>query len=161
MRERWARRSGDMSSPIYAPSSGGANGGQGAGGQGGSSGAAGASIENCLTASVSLPGLPSLAGIAPLPKNVAHYAAQSGAVNPAAQSGASKAPALDGVQKSAFPNIADATDPSYSFSATLTQSGGATYSADGTYNSVAGTCSFAFAGAQSASEASYTLTVEL
>ena len=153
--------SGDMSSPIYAPSSGGANGGQGAGGQGGSSGAAGASIENCLTASVSLPGLPSLAGIAPLPKNVAHYAAQSGAVNPAAQSGASKAPALDGVQKSAFPNIADATDPSYSFSATLTQSGGATYSADGTYNSVAGTCSFAFAGAQSASEASYTLTVEL
>ena len=160
----------DVSSRIVLipEAQGHSNGGQGAGGQGGSSGAAGASIENCLTASVSLPGLPSLAGIAPVPKNVARYAAQSGAVTPAAQSGADNAAcsadqdsALDGVQKSAFPNIADATDPSYSFSATLTQSGGATYSADGTYNSVAGTCSFAFAGAQSASEASYTLTVEL
>ena len=161
----------DVSSRIVLipEAQGHSNGGQGAGGQGGSSDAAGASsIENCLTASVSLPGLPSLAGIAPLPKNVARYAAQSGAVNPAAQSGADNAAysadqdsALDGVQKSAFPNIADAADPSYSFSATLTQSGGATYSADGTYNSVAGTCSFAFAGAQSASEASYTLTVSL
>ena len=163
----------DVSSRIVLipEAHGHSNGGQGAGGQGGSSGAAGASsIENCLTASVSLPGLPSLAGIAPVPKNVARYAAQSGAVNPAAQSGASdpaaqsgasKAPALDGVQKSAFPNIAAATDPSYSFSATLAQSGGATYSADGTYDTVTGTCSFAFAGARSAAEASYTLTVEL
>ena len=158
----------DVSSRIVLipEAQGHSNGGQSAGG---SSGAAGASsIENCLTASVSLPGLPSLAGIAPLPKNVAHYAAQSGAINPAAQSGADNAAcsadqdsALDGVQKSAFPNIADAAGTAYSFSATLTQSGGATYSADGTYNSVAGTCSFAFAGAQSASEASYTLTVEL
>ena len=160
---------GDMSSPAYAPSSGGADGGQGAGGQGVAD-AAGASMENCLTASVSLPGLPSLAGIAPLPKNVAHYAAQSGAVNPAAQSGASdpaaqsgasKAPALDGVQKSAFPNIADAAGTAYSFSATLTQSGGATYSADGTYDGVTATCSFAFAGAKSSSAQDYTLTVKL
>ena len=98
----------------------------------------GASIENCLTASVSLPGLPSLAGIAPVPKNVAQN-----------------------ISKSAFPNIADATDPSYSFSATLAQSGGATYSADGTYDSVTGICSFAFAGAKSASEANYTITVSL
>ncbi len=128
---------GDMSSPAYAPSSGGADGGQGAGGQGVAD-AAGASVENCLTASVSLPGLPSLAGIAPVPKNVAQN-----------------------ISKSAFPNIADAVDPSYSFSATLTQSGGATYSADGTYDTVTGTCSFAFAGARSAAEASYTLTVEL
>ena len=132
----------DVSSRIVLipEAQGHSNGGQGAGGQGGSSGAAGASIENCLTASVSLPGLPSLAGIAPLPKNVAQN-----------------------ISKSAFPNIAAATDPSYSFSATLAQTGagGATYSADGTYNSVTGTCSFAFAGAQSASEASYTLTVEL
>lgn len=97
-----------------------------------------AQVTNCLTASVSLPGLPSLAGIAPVPKNVAQN-----------------------ISKSAFPNIADATDPAYSFSATLTQSGGATYSADGTYDSVTGTCSFAFAGARSASEASYTLTVSL
>ena len=125
---------GDMSSPAYAPSSGGANGGQSAGGS------SGASVENCLTASVSLPGLPSLAGIAPVPKNVAQN-----------------------ISKSAFPNIADATAPAYSFSATLAQTGagGATYSADGTYDSVTGTCSFVFAGAKSAAEASYTLTVNL
>ncbi len=130
---------GDMSSPAYAPSSGGANGGQGAGGQGVAD-AAGASVENCLTANVSLPNLPTLSGNAPIPKNVAQN-----------------------ISKSAFPNIADATDPSYSFSATLAQTGagGATYSADGTYDSVTGTCSFAFAGAQSASAASYTLTVSL
>ncbi|MBQ7619581.1 MAG: hypothetical protein IJS51_05565, partial [Treponema sp.] len=125
---------GDMSSPAYAPSSGGANGGQSAGGS------SGASVDNCLTASVSLPGLPSLAGIAPVPKNVAQN-----------------------ISKSAFPNIADATAPAYSFSATLAQTGagGATYSADGTYDSVTGTCSFVFAGAKSAAEASYTLTVNL
>lgn len=107
---------------------------------GGVSGGPAAQVTNCLTASVSLPGLPSLAGIAPVPKNVAQN-----------------------VSKSAFPNIADAVNTAYSFSATLAQTGagGATYSADGTYNSVAGTCSFAFAGAQSASEASYTLTVSL
>ena len=131
--------SGDVSSPIYAPSNGGANGGQSAGGQGVAD-AAGASVDNCLTASVSLPGLPSLAGIAPVPKNVAQN-----------------------ISKSAFPNIAAATDPSYSFSATLAQTGagGATYSADGTYDTVTGTCSFAFAGAKSAAAASYTLTVNL
>ena len=133
----------DVSSRIVLipEAQGHSNGGQGAGGQGGSSGAAGASsIENCLTASVSLPGLPSLAGIAPLPKNVAQN-----------------------ISKSAFPNIADATGTAYSFSATLSQSGtgGATYSADGTYDGVTGKCSFSFAGAQSASEQSYTLTVEL
>ena len=149
----------DVSSRIvFIPEAQGhSNGGQSAGGS------SGASIENCLTASVSLPGLPSLAGIAPLPKNVARYAAQSGASDPAAQSGANQDSALDGVQKSAFPNIADATAPAYSFSATLAQTGagGATYSADGTYNSVTGTCSFVFAGAQSAAAASYTLTVNL
>lgn len=154
----------DVSSRIVLipEAQGHSNGGQGAGGQGVAD-AAGASVENCLTASVSLPGLPSLAGIAPLPKNVARYAAQSGASDPAAQSGANQDSALDGVQKSAFPNIADATAPAYSFSATLAQTGagGATYSADGTYNSVTGTCSFVFAGAQSAAEASYTLTVSL
>ena len=126
----------------------GPSGGQTAGGQ--------ATVEGALTASVRLPGLPSLAGIAPLSDNAARYAGLSTA--PASNDSAQ---ASDGISKSAFPNIAAATDPSYSFSATLTQSGGATYSADGTYNSVAGTCSFAFAGAQSASEASYTLTVEL
>ena len=105
---------------------------------GGVSGGPAAQVTNYLTASVSLPGLPSLAGIAPVPKNVAQN-----------------------ISKSAFPNIADVTDPSYSFSATLAQSGGATYTADGTYDSITGTCSFAFAGAQSASEASYTLTVSL
>jgi hypothetical protein len=128
---------GDMSSPAYAPSSGGANGGQGASGQGVAD-AAGASVENCLTASVSLPGLPSLAGIAPVPKNVAQN-----------------------ISKSAFPNIADATDTAYSFEATLAIDGGATYTADGTYDSVTATCSFVFAGAKSAAEASYTLTVNL
>ncbi|MBR3543919.1 MAG: SUMF1/EgtB/PvdO family nonheme iron enzyme [Treponema sp.] len=153
----------DVSSRIVLipEAQGHSNGGQSAGG---SSGAAGASsIENCLTASVSLPGLPSLAGIAPLPKNVARYAAQSGASDPAAQSGASQDSALDGVQKSAFPNIADAANTAYSFSATLAQTGagGATYSADGTYNSVTGPCSFVFAGAKSAAAASYTLTVNL
>ena len=125
---------GDMSSPAYAPSSGGANGGQGV------ADAAGASVENCLTASVSLPGLPSLAGIAPVPKNVAQN-----------------------ISKSAFPNIADAANTAYSFSATLAQTGagGATYSADGTYDSVTATCSFAFAGAKSSSAQDYTLTVNL
>lgn len=69
----------------------------------------------------------------------------------------------NGVQKSAFPDIADAAGTAYSFSATLAQSGagGATYTADGTYDSVTGKCSFSFAGAKSASEQSYTLTVEL
>ena len=153
----------DVSSRIVLipEAQGHSNGGQSAGG---SSGAAGASsIENCLTASVSLPGLPSLAGIAPLPKNVARYAAQSGASDPAAQSVANQDSALDGVQKSAFPNIADAANTAYSFSATLAQTGagGATYSADGTYDSVTGTCSFVFAGAKSAAAASYTLTVNL
>lgn len=125
---------GDMSSPAYAPSSGGANGGQSAGGS------SGASVDNCLTASVSLPGLPSLAGIAPVPKNVAQN-----------------------ISKSAFPNIADTAATAYSFSATLTQAGagGATYSADGTYDSVTGICSFVFAGAKSAAAANYTLTVSL
>ncbi len=131
--------SGDVSSPAYAPSSGGANGGQSAVGQG-AVGQGGASVDNCLTASVSLPGLPSLAGIVPVPKNV-----------------------VQNISKSAFPNIADAANPAYSFSATLAQTGagGATYSADGTYDSVTGTCSFVFAGAQSAAAASYTLTVNL
>ena len=148
---------GDMSSPIYAPSSGGANGGQSAGGQGVAD-AAGASVDNCLTASVSLPGLPSLAGIAPLSDNAARYAGLSTA--PASNDSAQ--PTND-VSKSAFPNIADAAGTAYSFSATLSQSGtgGATYSADGTYDGVTGKCSFSFAGAKSASEQSYTLTVEL
>ncbi len=130
---------GDMSSPNYAPSSGGANGGavNAPGGQ--SAGASsGASIENCLTASVSLPGLPSLAGIAPVPQNVAQN-----------------------ISKSAFPNIADAADTAYSFEAELAIEGGATCTADGSYNGTTGNCSFSFAGAKSAEERTYTLTVKL
>ena len=153
----------DVSSRIVLipEAQGHSNGGQGAGGQGGSSGAAGA-VAGTLTASVSLPGLPSLAGIAPVPENVARYAGRSNALAQTNAPAASNDSAQSSdVSKSAFPNIADAAGTAYSFSATLTQSGGATYSTDGTYNSVAGTCSFAFAGAQSASEASYTLTVEL
>ena len=149
----------DVSSRIVLipEAQGHSNGGQSAGGQGGSSGAAGASsIENCLTASVRLPGLPSLAGIAPLSDNAARYAGLSTA--PASNDSAQ---ASDGISKSAFPNIADAAGTAYSFSATLSQSGGATYSADGTYDGVTGKCSFSFAGAKSASEQSYTLTVEL
>ena len=149
-----------------------------AAGQGGGSGAAGgngpsggqtaggqATVEGALTASVRLPGLPSLAGIAPLSENVARYAGRSNALAQTNAPAASNdsAQASDGVQKSAFPNIADAAATAYSFSATLSQSGtgGATYSADGTYDSVTGKCSFSFAGAKSALEQSYTLTVEL
>ena len=126
----------DVSSRIVLipEAQGHSNGGQSAGGS------SGASVDNCLTASVSLPGLPSLAGIAPVPKNVAQN-----------------------ISKSAFPNIADAMNAAYSFSATLAQTGagGATYSADGTYDIMTGACSFVFAGAKSAAEASYTLTVSL
>ena len=150
---------GDVSPLFVMPvDGGGRKGGSGkAGGNGGSSNMPG-SIEGALTASVRLPGLPSLSGIAPLSDNAARYAGLSTA--PASNDSAQ--PTND-VSKSAFPNIADAAGTAYSFSATLSQSGtgGATYSADGTYDGVTGKCSFSFAGAKSASEQSYTLTVEL
>lgn len=156
---------GDVSPIFVAPVDGGGQGGGSgaAGGSGGSASATGA-VAGTLTASVRLPGLPSLAGIAPVPENVARYAGRSNAL---AQTNApasnDSAQASDGISKSAFPNIADAAATAYSFSATLSQSGtgGATYTADGSYDAVEGKCSFSFGGAKSASEQSYTLTVEL
>lgn len=129
------------------PSNGGtvaAPGAQTAGGQA-------AQVDECLTAYVSLPSLPTLSGNAPVPENVARYAGLS---NDSAQS-------TDDISKSAFPNIADAADTAYSFEAELAIEGGATYTADGSYNGTTGKCSFSFAGAKSAEERTYTLTVSL
>ena len=129
------------------PNNGGtvtAPGAQTAGGQA-------AQVGECLTAYVSLPSLPTLSGNAPLSENVARYAGLS---NDSAQS-------TDDVSKSAFPNIADAADTAYSFEAELAIEGGATYTADGSYNGTTGKCSFSFAGAKSAEERTYTLTVSL
>ncbi len=129
------------------PSNGGtvtAPGAQTAGGQA-------AQVGECLTAYVSLPSLPTLSGNAPLSENVARYAGLS---NDSAQS-------TDDISKSAFPNIADAADTAYSFEAELAIEGGATYTADGSYNGTTGKCSFSFAGAKSAEERTYTLTVSL
>ncbi len=161
---------GDVSPIFVAPVDGGGQGG-GSGAAGGSGGSSGGSasatgaVAGTLTASVRLPGLPSLAGIAPVPENVARYAGRSNALAQTNAPAASNdsAQASDGISKSAFPNIADAAATAYTFSATLSQSGtgGATYTADGSYDAVEGKCSFSFGGAKSASEASYTLTVEL
>ena len=99
-----------------------------------------------LTACVSLPGFPSLAGNAPLPESVARYADVSLSALPGAN------------------NLTDAATASkYSFSATLAQTGagGQTYTADGVYDSLTSTCSFSFGCPKSASAASYTLTVNL
>ena len=152
---------------LLAPAGGGGHKGGGsgtAGGSGGSSNAPG-EIAGTLTASVRLPGLPSLAGIAPLSENAARYAGLSNASAQGNQAAASTdlAQPSNDVSKSAFPNIADAAATAYSFSATLAQSGtgGATYTADGSYDGVTGICSFSFGGAKSASEQTYTLTVKL
>ena len=166
---------GDVSPIFVAPAGGGGHKGGGSGTAGGSGGSsnAPAAVEGCLTASVRLPGLPSLVGIAPLSENAARYAGRSNALAqatasaaqpsaPAASTAPTAQPSND-VSKSAFPNIADAAATAYSFSATLAQSGtgGATYTADGSYDGVTGICSFSFGGAKSASEQTYTLTVEL
>ena len=166
---------GDVSSIFVAPAGGGSGAAGGNGPSGGqTAGGQAATVEGSLTASVRLPGLPSLAGIAPLSENAARYASRSNALAqgnqaaaPTAQTNApvstDSSQASDGISKSAFPNIAAAAATAYSFSATLAQSGagGATYTADGSYDGATGICSFSFAGAKSAAEQTYTLTVKL
>ncbi|MBR5097156.1 MAG: hypothetical protein IK094_08645, partial [Treponema sp.] len=70
--------------------------------------------------------------------------------------------AANGVSKSAIPGMDQLDDTKYSFSATLEAAGtgGATYTADGTYDP-AGTCDFAFAGARSDSDQNFTFTINL
>ncbi|MEE3409946.1 MAG: hypothetical protein VZQ47_00385 [Treponema sp.] len=104
-----------------------------------SGGQASAQVSDCLTVCVSLPNLPTLSGNAPVPKNIAQN-----------------------ISKSAFPNIGDAyaADSGYSFEAML-ENASAYYATTGKYNSITGTCDFAFPGAKSASSESYYIIVKL
>ncbi|MBO7122665.1 MAG: formylglycine-generating enzyme family protein [Treponema sp.] len=78
----------------------------------------------------------------------------------AAQPGANEQ--SDGVTKSAFPEMAEITaSTDFYFAATLESSGGASYSANGVYNSSTAKYDFDFIGAVKLTAQTYTLTVTL